>query len=139
VCSSAVAGSESVDYPLIPTVHCLGVPVASDVWFLLLDLFCCVVPFFLLLFLIFTFYPLCEVLGRILFGALCSLVHMPWNPEQRDFSYLLIHYFPNGLCLRVLRPFSVRNSHHCTQRVSDYHLSCAVYNVYDRRLFVAIY
>jgi hypothetical protein len=74
VCCSAVAFSESADYHLIPSGHCLGVLVASDVWFALLYFCCRVVLFLLMLLLIFPFYPLCEVLRRILLGALYSLV-----------------------------------------------------------------
>jgi hypothetical protein len=147
--------SESVDYHLIPSGHYLGVPVASDVWFALLHHCCRDVTFFLLLLLILPFYSLCEVVERILWVlCICS-----FRASLAALSAFSLHVIPtcpgtqsnvifppcrsiNGL--RGFRLFSVRNGHHCTQRVHDYHLRsfffpCSVYSVSDRRLFRAIY
>jgi hypothetical protein len=115
------------------------------VWFALFRLCCRFVSFFLLLLLIFPFYPHSDVLEMILFGALYSLVqgffgcvlvacntHMPWNPKQHDFYSLQIHKFSNGLCLRG-------NRHLCTQRVHDYHLRSFLLHVLYISFMIADY
>jgi hypothetical protein len=143
LCCSAATCSESADYHLIPSGHCFSVPAVSDVWFALLHLCCHVVPFFLLLLLMFPFYPICEVLGRILFDALYSLVEGFLIPTCLGTQSNVI--FP--LCWTII---FLMVCVFCPKRPSLYSTSpklspsvlffpCAVYSVYDRWLFRVIY